>query len=80
MYQQVFAKVKILLFYPAVYGYYIVYVRWRVATFSEFFHKYILETVHHLRVSHLISKQYGIVKLMSQICNKEMDLKRKMSM
>ena len=63
-----------------MYGYYIVYVQWRVAAFSEFFHKYILETVNHLRVSHLLSKQYGIVKPMSQICNKEMDLKCKMSM
>ena len=63
-----------------MYGYYIVNVRWRVAAFSDFFHKYILETVHHLCVSHLLSKQYGIVKLMSQICNKEIDLKRKMRM
>ena len=63
-----------------MYGYYIVYVRCRVAAFNEFFHKYILETVDHLRVSHLLSKQYGIVKLISQICNKEMDLKCKMSM
>ena len=63
-----------------MYGYYIVYVQWKVAASSEFFHKYILETVHHLRMSHLLSKQYGIVKTMSQICDKEMDLKSKMSM
>jgi hypothetical protein len=63
-----------------MYGYYIIYVEWRVAAFSEFFHKYILETVHHLHVLHLLSKQYGIVKLMFQICNIEVDLKCKMSM
>ena len=70
MYEQVFAKVEILLFYPGMYAYYEVYVRWRVAAFGEFLHKDILESVHHLRVSHLLSKQCGIVKLMFQICNK----------
>ena len=53
-----------------MYAYYEVYVWWRVAAFGEFLHKDILESVHHLRVSHLLSKQCGIVKLMSQICNK----------
>jgi hypothetical protein len=63
-------KVEILLFYPAMDAYYEVDVRWRMAGLGEFLHKDIPKSVHHLRVSHLLSKRCGIVKLMSQICNK----------